>query len=728
MTKKIHPLRIFLITSLFLLHVQTFAQVKITGRIVSKRNEPVAGASVFINNSLDGCTSDSLGFFLLNTTEKDSVMLIATEVGFDNTYLQMKVSHDTCGILLAMKSNFAVLNNVLITAGSYSASNNNKTILQPMDIMTTAGANADIAKAIETLPGTQQTGISSGLFVRGGDAAEAAVIIDGMVVQNAFQSNVPGVSQPSRFGPFEFKGISFSSGGFSVRYSQALSSVLELNTKDIPDKSNISIGANITGVFASGIYRKKNYSFELGLNYNSASLFYNLAKTNVLFYNPPFDDGVVLKYTFEPNQNEIVKAVARYSNYTAGVKTPDPFTAGDTTNFSIKNLVFYSNISYQKRVKDRWVFFTGASYSLNRDNINWVDKSLESIPNKNKDERTQFRIEVKNNIAQNLSILTGLEIQNFKYGEILDTVNNRFSENIPAAYVEANWAPLKFLALRPGIRYEGSRLIKEQLISPRISLAIKTSKNIQVSIASGFFYQDPENIYLLEGYKPRMAEAIHYLINYQWQHDGRTFRIEGYYKDYEKLVKEYAQVYDPNSYRVIPRGTKINNSGFGYAKGAELFFHDKKSIHDFDYWVSYSYIDTKRFYKNFPTEATPDFVSAHNLSIVTKYFVNTWQTNFSITYSYASGKPFYNPSGNAFLSDRTPPYQNLALGIGRLQSVKKWFTVIYVGIDNITNHHNILGYRYSADGTRKYPMLPALYRSIIIGTSFSLSQFSKTEL
>ncbi len=58
---------------------------------------------------------------------------------------------------------------VVITAGSFEASSEKKiTVLKPLDIVTTARANADIAAALRPLPGTQQVGESAELFVRGG--------------------------------------------------------------------------------------------------------------------------------------------------------------------------------------------------------------------------------------------------------------------------------------------------------------------------------------------------------------------------------------------------------------------------------------------------------------------------------------------------------------------------------------------------------------------------------
>jgi hypothetical protein len=704
------------------------AQTILSGKVVDEKNKPVPGASIFIQNTLDGCSSDNVGVFTLTTTEKGKHIVVVTEMGFDETDLTININNDTTGIVIKMKPTFHRLDDVTVSAGSYAVSDTKKTILKPMDIMTTAGANADVVKAIQTLPGTQQAGTNTGLFVRGGDAAEAAVIIDEMIVQNAFFSSLPGVSQSSRFSPFQFKGISFSSGGYSVRYGQALSSVLELNTQDLPANSRVSIGANITGIFASGTRLWQKSSLEFSGNYTNFSPFYGLANSNIQFYQPPNGGGLSAKYVLTPRKNEIIKIAVSNSVYNAGLKTPDPFIAGDTTNFGLKNYTFYSNVSWQKQYKNSWLLYSAISFSYNQDNAQWQDSRLGNIPMANKDYRAQARVEGKKYLASNLSLLTGVEMQHYGYTSHFDSLNGNFTETIAAVYTEASWSLFNWLALRPGLRFEHSGLITQNVVEPRVSFAVKTGVYSQVAMAAGLFWQDPQNIYLLSGYRPSLQEAVHYILDYQWIKDDRTFRIETYYKDYKSLVREYAGIYNPNAYRFITPGTKVDNSGYGYATGAEVFWHDKKTVKGLDYWVSYSYIDTKRLYENYLKEATPDFVSNHNLNIVTKYFVDAWQTNFSVTWSYASGRPYYNPASAGFLTDRTTDYQNLALAVGRLMNIKKWFTVVYAGIDNVTNHHNIFGYRYSYDGIRKYPVLPALYRSVLIGMNISLSQFNKSEL
>ena len=81
---------------------------------------------------------------------------------------------------------------------------------------------------------------------------------------------------------------------------------------------------------------------------------------------------------------------------------------------------------------------------------------------------------------------------------------------------------------------------------------------------------------------------------------------------------------------------------------------DKKSIKNFDYWISYSYLDTKRDYLNYPEELEPNFAAHHTASIVMKRFVTKWKAGFNVTYSFATGRPYYNflydNNGSFFIS------------------------------------------------------------------------------
>jgi hypothetical protein len=734
-----------LLSSLFIFSaVASYAQYKISGTVVNEKEKPLRGVSVYLDNTLDGGTTDSMGVFRFTTTETGNQTLMATEVSHENAGQPVVISGDMSGIVLHMKSNKThTLSEVVITAGSFDASNDKtKTVLRPLDIVTTAGANADVVKAMEMLPGTQHVGTDNGLFVRGGDASEAAIVVDEMVVQNAFFSGPPGVSTRSRFGAFQYQGVSFSSGGYSARYGQALSSVLELNSTDLPEKSTVNLGVNMAGIYASGTKKWKNSALDVGGNYNNLTPFYGIATTNFKFYDVPVGGGGNLRYTWKPNKNGILKVTANGSYMSSGIGVPNSYhydsvaagdpvadmlhKLGDTINFQTKDQYYYTNVSYRQMFKNKYSLYTAASYSLDQTN-----NKFSWIPIDEQDHRAQYRIEGKDFFTSRLNLMVGGDVQSFGIDKKFNSFYKQsFTENLLAGYAELEWTPVYYLALRPGVRYEHSTLLNKDEIAPRMSLAIKTSEHSQVSLAGGVFYQDADNTYLLAGLRPGMQQAIHYIANWQYMKDDRTLRLEGYYKKYSDLIREPFATYDPNSYRTIVDTTTVNNSGHGYAQGLELFWRDKKTIHNADYWISYSYIDTRRLYANYATEATPTFIANHNLNLVGKYFVEKWHTNFSATYSYASGRPYYSAIDQRLLGN-TPDFNNLALTVAYLHSFGRWFSVFYLGIDNITNYHNVFGYRYTHDANNKLvtlPITPALYRSIFFGVNFSLTQFSKDEL
>lgn len=734
-------MKMLLLPLLLLSATNGMAQAILSGKVLDEKAKPVRGASVSLLNTIDGATTDSLGNFRFSTDEKGAQTLVATDIAHKEVGMPLNITGNISDINLVMNNiKLNTLEQVTITAGSMEASNDkDKTVLSTLDIITTAGTQADVIKAIQTLPGTQQQGTQNGLFVRGGDASEANVVVDEMIAQNAFYSSAPGVVSRSRFGPWQFKGVAFSSGGYSARYGQALSSVLELNSTDLPDKSTINTGLNMAGVYVSGDKLWKNTSVSGSAYYNNLTPFYGIANTNVDYYTVPQGGGGSARFNWKPNKDGILKVMVNGSQFKSGVSVPnptnDPTLVGNQEfiKFGINNQNYYSNISYRQMLKKKWGLYTAASFSYNKDDINFNGNPME-----NDDNRAQFRFEAKRYFNARFNLLVGTELQSFSYANKGTAYgynyNNSFNEQQAAGYLEADWTPVYWLAFKPGVRYEYSAIANQDNISPRLSLAIKAGQNGQFSLASGMFYQNADPNYYLSGYRPKMQQSIHYIANYQFIKGERTLRLEAYYKDYNQLIREKSnQAFNPNSFRVLypvnTPGYSVDNSGFGYAKGIELFWRDKKSIKNFDYWLSYSYIDTRRLYKNFTAEATPDFIADHNLSVISKYFINKIQTNVSATYSYASGRPFYNPDPAIdFLSERTKDFHNLSITVSWLHSFGKWFTVFYAGVDNATNSKNVFGKRYDMNGQIIGDMAPAIYRSVFVGVNFSLSEFSKDEL
>jgi len=699
------------------------AQSTINGEVKNDAGAAIPQVNVYIKGTTEVIATDANGQFRLVTQLKGEQVIVAAQLGKKKLYQTVILADSTYTISFVAESEDTKLDAYVVKGGKLEA-NNDRVIatLDPLDIVTTAGSQGDIVGALQTLPGVQRNGgDQTGLMVRGGDVNESVMIIDGTTSQNAFNSTVPGVAQRSRFNPFQFKGTAFSTGGYSVRYGQALSSVVDLQTNDVAEKDNINLGANFAGVYVAGEKLLGKNSIDYAGYYNNLSPFFLTAKSNVDFYDVPQGGGLSTRFVSKTEGNGLFKMGLSHTFNKTGITIPDPAIAGDKINFGIKNQNTYLTTSFRKWINEKTKYFTAFSFSNNTDNIEWGDFAVYR-----NDSRVQGRAELYHDFGKKLSMLAGTEVQSYSYTQRFDTLMGQFSELLTALYVEGEYKPAQWLAIKPGVRAEYSQLIARGNIAPRLAVAIRTGESSQISLASGVFYQTAAPNYYLYGFGPKFQQAIHYMANYQWMKSNRTFRVEGYYKSYDQLVREKGVAYNPNAYR-FNYGT-VDNSGYGYAQGVDFFWRDKKSIKNFDYWVSYSFIDTKRIYQNYSDKVTPDYVSAHNLSVVAKYFVEKLQTNFSATYSYASGRAYFDPNASTFLSDRAPDYHNVALTVSYLTTIKKMFTVIYLSVDNITNQKNVLGYRYSVDGTQRYPITPAIYRSIFLGVNFSLSEFNKDEL
>jgi hypothetical protein len=172
-----------------------------------------------------------------------------------------------------------------------------------------------------------------------------------------------------------------------------------------------------------------------------------------------------------------------------------------------------------------------------------------------------------------------------------------------------------------------------------------------------------------------------------------------------------------------------NNNGSADAKGIDIFWRDKKSFKNFDYWISYSYLDTKRDYLNYPGKITPDFAAKNTASFVMKRFFTDWKTGFNLTYTYASGRPYYdfliNNQGKYYIGDNghTKDYNTLNFSAEYVPSIgkknPKTFVVLFASMSNVLGYNAVYGYNYSFNGQEKQAVTPPAQRFYFIGCFLS---------
>ncbi len=699
------------------------AQTLLSGRVTDQKNNPLPGANVLLRGTYDGANTDTLGKFYFKTFEEDSVTLQISYVGYEPLERRLVLQGKPQIFTIKLEESASELNTVVITAGSFEASDEKRmTMLKPLDIVTTAGAGADITAVMQLLPGAQRVGEQNGLFVRGGSGQEAKVVIDGMIVQNPFFSALPDVQQRGRFNPFMFKGTAFSTGGYSAQYGQALSSVLLLSTSDKASNNGLGVSLNLVNAGLNYDVADEKQSLSVVGYYGNLKPLFALVKQNVEWTRAPEFVGSSITYRLKTSKTGLLKTYGMYSDNRLGMVTQAPLDDETHTGIQLHNRNAFTTGTYTDSFAEgKWQLNSGFSYSHNSDETTFDGSNFGGS-----DERIQGRAVLTRVYEKNNTLLFGTEIHRINLKTAYNNQSYALRDNYAAAFVEAEVYLSRELAGRVGLRGEYSSVIDRYNLAPRLSFAYKTGAYSQVSLAAGQFYQNPDHRYLYLNQDLNFERADHLILNYQRVKDKRTFRIEGFYKNYAQLVREFTTLpgapfqFDANPYR-FPWG-RTTNGGDGYAQGFDVFWRDQKTIKDFDYWITYSYVDTERLFQQFQQAATPTFVSNHNVSVITKKWLEKITTSANFTYAYTSGRPYYNPNRDVFLADRTPPVHNLSFSASKIMTIKGNFTVLYLTVDNILNTRNVFTYRYTPDGQTRYAVGPQSYRSFFVGLQIMLSK------
>lgn len=705
------------------------AQTKISGSVKDAKGRIIAASTVVVKGSYDGGVCDSAGNFSFKTFEKGNQVIVAKSVGYKTVEYSIVIGNEPIVTNFILKEEVTELKAVTVTAGSFEAGDRKKaaTVLSTLDVVTTGGGNADIVASVKTLPGAQQVSEQEGLFVRGGTAYETKQFIDGTVVNNPFNASVPDIASRGRFSPFLFKGTVFSTGGYSALYGQALSSALILESIDLPDQSlaTASFSPVVVGAGLQELAKNKKSSWGINYNYTNLVAYFAIVKQKPDYLHIPEFHTTDANFRIKTKAG-MIKFYTSYGASNIGLRRPNIDSISLKDAFSIKNHNFYNNFSWKENLGKGWKMNTGFSFSTNRDDLYQQIQNASNIPvstGYNWIDNKNFSTNSRQDLTQIKTVFTkrisGISVVNFGgeywYNYTNTTFNNAtyvLKDNFAALFSEADLYITNDLAAKVGARFEHSSIINKANFAPRISLAYKTSPSAQMSLVYGEFYQKPENNYLYSnptnlGY----VKATHYLVNYIKTNALQTFRAEAFYKKYHNLI-------------VTPPSNIYNNNGNGYAQGLEIFWRDKKTFSGLDYWLSYSFLDTKREFSNYPTKLQPTFAASHTASLVVKKFITKINTGFNFTYSYATGRPYYNFVANASKYDirdqgKTKDYNNLGFSLNYLTKLGKAYAVVVASVTNVLNSDQIYGYNYNYNATYKEAITPPAPQFYFIGLFLS---------
>jgi hypothetical protein len=692
-------------TLLFLLFAESLiAQNSFSGKILATNGKALPGVNIYLLQSYNGSTSAKDGNFRLEALPFQGTIEISM-MGFESQYFDLEKIDSKTNHQIILKESFNKLKAVTITAGSIEVSDKRQAIvLKPLDIVTTSGALGDIIGALSMLPGTSNNANDGRLFVRGGSADETALFIDGLKLGSAYGSSLSGIPTRGRFNPQLFKGNFFSTGAYSAEYGQALSSVLSLYSLDMPirSQSDFSLSSVGASVAHSQVWEKQALS--TNLSYTNLSPYMNLMPQNIKFNKAPQGLNTEFLYRNKLAKRTFLKAFYSYQNSRLAVERPQ-LGSEDYQSTALTNDFHYANISLKHAWRKKHLINAGISYTNNSDDIQQDSSKIKA-----NNQLAHLKINYQYFPITRMKLKIGLESihENLKQG--VGSLNRAFEQNLYAAFAEANYHFNSDLLVQIGIRSSMSG--GNSYLMPRMSLAYRLNEKSQLALAYGDYVQNQNPSILIQQNNLASSSARHWVLNYQFATKGLTFRLEAYHKKYNGLLRI---------------ADNYNSNGTGYAQGFDFFIRDRKNIRNLDYWLSYSYIDTKRHWKAFQNRVQPSFAPKHNASLVGKYWIGELKSQVGSSFNINDGYSYENPNMEGEMESKTKAYSSLNVSWSYLPRPN---LIFHIELTNALGRENIFGYQYASSANsnghfQEMAIPQSAKRFLFIGVFYTLSNDKK---
>lgn len=687
----------------------------INGIVLDTNKKSIPGVNVYILGSYSGGMTNTEGIFKFKTSKNNKQTLIISCIGYKEKKISCLVKEmKDLRIILIEKTN--ILNTITVTAGTFSAGDKSKTTaLSSLDVVTTAGAAANLVVAFQKLPGTTINPESCRLFIRGGNSYESKTFIDGLRVFKPYTSSPNNIPSRSRYSAMLFKGMNLSTGGYSAEYGQALSGILLLNTNDLEEETKTDISIMTVGLGFAQTIKGKNNSLSLSSSYTNLAPYLKIIPSRYRWTYPYESLGGEAVYRHK-TQKGIIKLYTGISTNNFKLYQKD-INYKIPNKYSIRENDIYTNTTYKGVIAEDLILYTGIGFSNNNKN----SKITNTINQERKNIETNyhFKMTLKKIIDESFKIHIGSEYFIENRNQILSSnkynksLKNKINEQMGSIFIETELTLLNNTAFRIGLRGEKVNN-KQSYLSPRVGLAQRIDKNNQISFAYGIFNQNHPNKYQFISNNLDNEKNQQYILNFQHNSQGKILRTEIYYKNYSNLLK-YSDI---NNYKTY------TNSGTGYSRGIDILWKDSKSIKYLDYMISYSFIDAKREYKYYPYQSRIPFTAKHNLSISCRYWIPSIKTLISTSYSYNSGRPYNNPNSKSFMNETSKEYNDLSISFSYLISQQ---TILYLSINNILGFNNIYSYNYSKEKNsigiyNRESIKPSQKRFIMLGLFITLSK------
>ena len=732
----------------------------VAGRVLDSTTlEPRAGASIAVVGTTRGAIADSTGRFVIGGVMAGDVTLRARLLGYRTADVHATVrSGDTTRVDIRLAVEATLLGAVKTEARSidrelFEARPNVGTV--QMTARATEGVpkfgESDIIRVVQLLPGVEaRNDFSTGLNVRGGEADQNLILLDGYPIYNPF--HLGGLF--STFIDPTVRDLTLMTGGFPARYGGRLSSVLDVHSADEPrpgvhgtaELSLLATTGELGGAFAGG-----KGSWTIAGRRTYADKFVELISSNELPYHFR-DEQAHASYSFTPTTKLSFTLYDGRDALDANIASFGDSTSADasagTFQFGWGNTVAGATLSKALASSDRgWLrrALFGDSTTLEQHASISTFSTLLDLGAGSLVLRNRV---VDRRLAGSVAAHTSAHDRTFgydvaTYGVTYDASALRGNSQLfdlrqrptsAAGYVDDLWRISPSWLVEAGLR--GEALTGQGFLgfSPRVSAKHFVTSNLALTAAIGRFTQwthslNREDIpvrlfdfWVASDSVTPVSSAWHFVTGGErWFGQSRYARMEGFYKRYDRLLDANPQE-DPGV-----RGDEffsVGGESYGFDVLLRQLEHGPVSG-----WVSYTYAVATRVRDSL--HYFPGHDRRHDLNVVASWRLANYV--LGVRFGYATGTPYtdiigqivrrvYDPGTNTYGTRgggsqlefvggtrngaRLPTTQRLDVDVTRTFHVRGTAIAPYLSLVNAYNAKNV--FLYVFDYTKSPPTRQAI--------------------
>lgn len=710
-------------------------------------NEPLPYANVIVINSEVAVTSDIDGNYEIDDLEPGLYSLRVSYVGFqEKTVYEIKVTNSKPAVVdISLEENANSLEEVVVQADPFKKSEESLVSVQSLgvaEIERNPGANRDISKVIQSLPGVSSTvAFRNDVIVRGGGPNENVFYLDGIEIPNINHF----ATQGSSGGPIGILNVdmleeaTLYTGGFPANRGNTLSSVLSLSQRDGREDrfgGKATVGASDLGLLMEGPIGK-NATYLASVRRSYLQFLFDVLGLPFL---PNYTDAQFrIRYTPSPKHEFILLGLGAYDQFELNLDAnEDEFQKYLLDNLPISPQWNYTNGLVYKYYRDNgYTTFVISRSMLNNRSYKYEDNDESDPDNLLFDYRST---EAENKIrVENTSRFDGFKLNVGLNAEYIRYTNSTFQQvafqggvttvdfsSLLNLYTYGGFAQLsrsffkERLAVSLGVRMDAndySNAMDNPLdqLSPRLSLSYRATDQLSFNGSAGIYYQLPS--FTLLGYRNGDGElvnqqngvtyirAMHGVLGAAYTLPSNTrISIEGFYKkydDYPFLLRDSVSLANLGGDFGVVGNEPATSTSEGRAYGMELFIQ-QKLFKGFYGLLAYTFVRSE--FKDKDGAYRPSaWDDVHLINFTAgKKFKNGWEAG--LRFRFGGGRP-YTPVDESFSSlrsvwdvrgvgvpdwdrlngERLEPFHNLDLRVDKKYYFKKWSLNLYFDLQNVYN-------------------------------------------